>query len=172
MSRFLSFHLSPKGCKESGFFLSFSWFAGLISGILLSFLCSNDTLKTFILAASEQPVTIHLLSVLLLPLLFSAAAVYTRNLWFLFLIAFLKAFLFSFTAASVSSLSSSGGWLIQMLLMFSDSLMLPVFWWYWHACLQQYGRPFMSRTAAVIFIASLICITDCFAIAPFLGNLL
>ena len=153
------------------FLLACAWFLGLISGVLIS-LSASDILFPTMRAAISSCVSISgLLSAILLPLLFSAFAVYVSNYRLLIPIAFMKAFLFSFLGTGILASFGSAGWLIRALLMFSDIAILPLMWWYWLSALSG-SENMAARSAAAFLSAILIGSLDYCVISPFLANLI
>lgn len=130
MARFLHRFFSELRRKSNVWILAVCFFAGLVLGIRasheagLSFPLMRGALKSTVSI-------VRLLSILLLPFLFSALAVYFSKPKLLYGIAFLKAFVFAFISAGISAGFGGAGWLIRWLLMFSDSLCLPVLLLYW-----------------------------------------
>ena len=152
--------------------LDYFWFAGLIFGTSAS-MYTGDSIFPMMRAAVFGGMSISgALSVLLLPLLFSAFAVYIHQTFLLLPIAFCKAFLFSFVAMGLKGVFGSVGWLFSILLLFADGLSLVVLWWFWN-------RSFISSQSQLLldFIAALISIAavgsaDYLFIAPFLADLI
>lgn len=172
MDRFLNFNLPTWRCKESKVLLACAWFSGLVAGVFCS-LSASDSLFPTMRAAVQSCMSIPgLLSAILLPLLFSAFAVYISQPWLLIPIAFVKTFRFSFLAVGVMAAYGSAGWLIRWLLMFSDSLMLPVLWWYWSASLDRRGLAIAKASAVVLSVMIMIGSLDYCVISPFLANLI
>ena len=130
MARFLHRFYSCLHRNVSVMVISACFLLGLILGIRFSH--TVDFSVSLMRGALCGAVSIvRLLSVLLLPLLFSALAVYFSKPRLLYGIAFLKAFLFAFVSGSVVSCFGSAGWLARWLIMFSDCMSLPLLWLYW-----------------------------------------
>lgn len=130
MARFLHRFFAELRRKTNVLILAACFLAGLILGIRMSHRAEFSF--SLMHGALDRAVSIvHLLSVLLLPILFSALAVYFSKPRLLYGIAFLKAFVFAFVSAGVSAGFGNAGWLVRWLLMFSDSLSLPLLWLYW-----------------------------------------
>ena len=110
--------------------LAACFLVGFVLGVRMS--CGVDFSVSLMRGAMAGSVSIvSLLCVLLLPLLFSALAVYFSKPRLLYCIAFVKAFAFAFVSAAITSGFASAGWLARWLLMFSDCLSLPLLWMYW-----------------------------------------
>ena len=166
------FHSLNLRCKEPVFALACAFLAGLIGGLLLS-ASAGITPDHAALAATNGRITaIGLLSVIGLPLCFSAFAVYISRSRLVIPIAFCKAFLFSYTGSSILVAFGSAGWLIFLLLMFSDILMLPALWWYWKLALEGRAKASLTGLVPVSVAGILIGSLDYHVIGPFLANLL
>ena len=171
MHRYSSSDLSAWRCKKRLFAVACAWFTGLVFGALVSMSASGMTVSA-IRTASLSPVSVFgLLSAILLPLLSSAFAVYFSAPNLLFPLAFLKAFLVAWLGWGVLVSFGSAGWLIRMLLMFSEILSLPLLWWYWQRILSgNPGRGFCTLICTGFALG--IGLLDYFVVSPFLVNLL
>lgn len=158
--------------KDTKAFLAFAWILGLITGSFFSVSASNSFLSAMLSAASGRLSISGLLSAMLLPLLFSAFAVYISKEWLLIPIAFLKAFSFAYLGVGVMMAYGQAGWLIRCLLMFTDSLIMPLLWWFWLNALTLPRGQMLGISAlaggVLVFIGSF----DYFVISPFLANLI
>lgn len=171
MDRYLNFNLPAWRCKKPMFLLACAFLFGLISGVLFS-MSASDALFPTMRAAVFGCVSIPgLLSATLLPFLFSAFAVYISCQKLLIPIAFCKAFVFAFVGTGILGAFGSAGWLVRLLLMFSDVASLPLLWWYWQKSLSGSGR-FVRNTAIAAGFALLIGSVDYCVVSPFLANLI
>ena len=158
--------------QYSEFIFSFLWCCGLFFGALFSSECSNF-FSFWMRTMDPSGVSIvWLFTALFLPFLFSAVAVYLHQSWLLFLLAFIKAFIFGLCLCGVASACGSAGWIICVLLFFSESSLFPVLFF----CMKRFlGRPgYFSKTeitglAALVFL--IVSIDRC-VISPFLANLI
>ena len=172
MDRFVHLILPTHSCKEPSIHLACSFLAGLLSGACVSIAASKSLLPMMLAAANSCVSISGLLSAMLLPLLFSAFAVYIRQNWLLIPIAFVKAFLFAFLGIGVMSAFGNAGWLVRWLLMFSDSLTLPLLWWFWLRAFSS-GRTDALRFAALVAVAAvLIGSLDYSVVSPFAAMLI
>lgn len=172
MDRFLNFNLPTLRCKGPKVLLACAWFLGLVTGILFSISASDSLFPTMRAAVSGCVSISGLLSAMLLPLLFSAFAVYISQPLLLIPIAFLKALIFSFLGMSIMAAYGSAGWLVRFLLMFSDCMMLPFLWWYWLQAISCPRRAAVRNTALVFVIAVMIGSFDYCVISPFLAKVI
>ena len=159
-------------CKSKRNSLALAWICGLILGSLLS--VSADTLLAPVMhAVVYDGMSISgLLTVILLPLFLSAYAVYFSQSVVLILLAFLKAFLFSYTAAAILITYSVSGWLLLFLLLFSDLLMLPILWSLWLCAASVPNDRVLRRIGICVIFALLISFVDYTVIVPFLASLI
>lgn len=168
MARFLRHDFSVDPRKVGLWFLAFAFAAGLAAG---SFLCSSAefTGVSWMRGAAESPVSIVcLLGVIVLPFLFSAAAVFLNQVWLLIPIAFGKALSFIQVSLGISMAYGSAGWLMRCLLMFADSAFLPVLVFFWIR--YGFGRRPMSCRTVLGFLAVAVAIGcfDYYMISPIL----
>lgn len=153
-------------------FLLLIWIAGSASGILFALMIHADV-RPMLYDAISQPLSlIDILVVDLLPFLICTLAVSCSEIWVLPVVSFLKASAFSFTACAISMAFGESGWLIRFLLLFSNTLLLPVFCLY---C-QRYIRgnkasAFCERFIWFLIAAAIGCL-DYFLVSPFLAELL
>lgn len=172
MARFFHHDLPEWWRKMSTVFLAFSWLAGLVSGIF-AFSAAGDTFLPLMRSCLYGSVSIiSLLCVTILPFLFSTLAVYVSEPWLLLAVSFGKAFLFSLIAVGISVSFGSAGWLMRLLLMFSDFCVLPLLYWFWlrHISGQRVFNGF--EIAAVLSLFVLIGSVDYCVISPFLASLI
>ena len=110
------------------------WVFGLVLGALLAPGGEDPFLSLM------RPELTHRVSIVFglmsasLPLLLAAYAVSIYNAKLLYLISFSKAFLFSYCGFFVYSLFGSAGWLMRLLLQFTDIVSVPVYCWF---CIRQ-----------------------------------
>ena len=158
-------------CRGASLILALTFFLGLVLGIWFSGCASEHYLPAMRTAVSSRVSIIGLPSSAVLPLLFSAFAVYLRQPVLLIPIAFLKAFLFSFLGYSVFIAWSHAGWLIAGLLMFGSFASVPVLYWYWQRHIG--GRAFETGVFCLILgMLLLIGTLNYYLIVPFLANII
>ena len=169
MKRSYVIHLSAFGCKAGTALLA----CAFLSGFLAGFPVSAGSRAVFVadLLAPAYSAGISAWIPPLLPLLFSAFAIYAKRPVLLIPIAFWKALLFSSTAFGAVCAWGSAGWILSSLMMFSSFCSLPVLWWYWLRHID--GRNFEGRTFfPALGAALLIGWVDLTIISPFLTNIL
>lgn len=111
--------------------LALFWCTGLICGVK-SNSCAGDTISSLMRMAADRPVSIvNLLTVSLLPFLFSAFAVYLHSRTLLLTVCFIKAWLFGLISAGCYQAFGNAGWLVWLMICFSDIGCLIPLWWFW-----------------------------------------
>lgn len=159
-------------CRRRQLILAFS----CLSGLILGFWISGRNEVTYLLLTRMAPL-LHvsvpgLVACVYLPFLFAVFAVFLSRSWLLVPICFGKMFLYSWCGCSTVSAFGPAGWLVQLLLQFSDTLSLPLLCWF---CIRNIdGR---ADTATRDFLICSLCvlivgITDLCAVSPFLASLI
>lgn len=101
------------------------WLFGLSLAIILASVFEESFLLLMRTAVSVRVSIVGLFTVSYLPFLFSAFAVYIRKPKLIMIVLFIKAFMFVFCGLSCVAAFPSAGWLVRILLQFSDFLLLP-----------------------------------------------
>ena len=169
MIRFVFPHRSFGCRKYDTSLLACSWTFGLVFGI-----CSvtvGSFSPAFQQAVDVTPSFFSIISVLLLPLVISLLALYAGWRWVIFPLAFLKALAFAYVGWSVVITFGSAGWLIRLLLMFSDCASVPLLWWFWNKALTSELDALVSASIAAVLTILGIGIVDYGVISPFLVSL-
>lgn len=157
--------------KRYIFFLAFVWLLGLLSGIGFSDL-AGDSLFSMMRGAAKSSVSIvSLLSISLLPFLFSALTVYIHSFGLLAALCFIKGCLFAFVSMGLLITFESAGWLLGILMMFSDLCCLVPLWWCWLRILSgSTDRSFQPAVGGGVMAACIVCF-DYLYVLPFLAKL-
>lgn len=168
----LPFVLSDHKCRSCVVFLAFLWICGLFCGMFFVSVAEDAFLPLMRTVAYSRVSIVGLAAVLVFPLAISAATVYLTVPAFLFPICFFKAFSFGCCLYSVSVAFGSAGWLVRVLLLFSDSCMMVPLLWFW--CRHQAGNRDLIKQDLVVCAscAALIGATDYFLISPYLAELM
>lgn len=158
--------------NSDAFILAFILMFGYFIGTLLA-AETPSAFSSLIRGAAKSPVSmvgsfVYVFS----PLVLAFAAVHYRKPAFLFLICFSKAVLFAHCSFCCCLTFSSGGWLVRLLLLFSDIMMFPVLCRFTMCYLGQ-PKPLSRRdvlfcTGTAAFVA---IVNFCF-ISPFLAMLI
>lgn len=171
MDRFLNRKLPHLSRRMMFLLLAFFWCLGLILGVCSSGMAGEPLLSLMRTAASGRVSIFGLLTAILLPFLLSALAVFLNQFWLFLPIAFGKAFLLSFTGYGVFAAFGSAGWLIRLLLMFSDCCSAPLLLWLWMHCVAGSRKPLFSVSGPAL-LALAIGSVDFYVVSPFLAMLI
>jgi hypothetical protein len=148
------------------------WLAGLICGGIIATQASEPYLL-LMRRAAQVPVSITgLLAAVFLPFLLIAISVYISKPWLIYWIVFFKACTFMIVGFSVASVYGSAGWLIRLLLQFTDGIMLPMLCWF--ACRHLNGGKDGLWRDTVICAVAVVCLgcIDYCNVSPFLALLI
>lgn len=153
------------------FLLAFCWIGSILLGIYLG--SDASVFNALMYRAFCSPVSIvGLVSVLLLPFLFSAFAVYIARPSLLLAVCVWKGFSFSFLSVGLLRIFSSGGWLLRQLLMFSSLCQLSVLYWFWIHHISGERKFSLGKAVAVVALFVLIGCADYCCISPFLASII
>lgn len=157
--------------KSNTIFLAFIWVCGLFFGVNLSDSAGSDFVSLMRGASRCSVSIVCLLSVSLLPFFFSAFAVYIRSFRFLAALCFIKGCLFAFISAGIFLAFKDAGWLLRLLMMFSDLFCLVPLWWCWISLITggpqgRFGPVWKGSLVAL----GIVCLDFCF-VSPFLAKL-
>ena len=133
-----------------------SWILGLGFGGLAFGYGKDHLVSLMPLVLSSQLSIVGLCACALLPYLFSVFAVYLSLPWMLIPICFAKACSFAYISCGVYQVFGSGSWLVHWLLLFVDTMSIPVLYLYWLRHISGF-RSFRFGVATV-YLAALICI--------------
>lgn len=137
MARFLHRNFAPLPRKYADSFLAFFWCIGLFCGIFIFFTAGDPTVSLMRLAVHSPASIVNLLLCELLPFLLSALAVFWGAYRLLYGCAFFRAVLFSFFSLGVFTAFGSAGWLLYLLLMFSDIVLCVLLYLFWLRCIDR-----------------------------------
>lgn len=158
--------------KNAVLFLLLVYMCGLFGGAHVAS-TSLRTLTPVLFSVSNSGASaIGLVCVLLIPLLLSVLAVYFSIPAAILPICFFKAFAFGYCSCGILLSFRSAGWLVRLLLLFSDSLMLMPLLWLW-LCHIKGSRIRLKRNTMVCLLTALaIGAVDYMYISPLLALLL
>ena len=146
MARLLRWTYSQNLRKYDNILLAFIWLLGLCCGVVF---CRRMQIPLFPMMHGVESCSVSivcLLSVSLLPFLFSFFAVYIGSYRLLMLLCYIKGCLFAFLSMGILLAYGSAGWLLRLLIMFSDLGCLVPLWWYWLRCREGSFRPAISAS--------------------------
>ena len=151
--------------------LGLFWIAGLLAGGLF-FLFGAERLVPLMLVFLRGNVSIVLFFCLIfLPPFLSIFAASTRMRSLLYIIAFGRAFLYSFASVALLISFGSAGWLVRFLLCFSGFFSSPFLYWLWLCCLRTGSGPSSLEVFFFVSVLLLIGSIDYRLIMPFWADL-
>lgn len=152
------------------YFLALIWGIGFLSGMLIAQHIPDAYLSMMAAAAGEKTRFVSHFVISLLPMLAAVTCVYFAKPGFLYLIGFLKALSFSLCAMCIYRFFGSAGWLIHGLFQLSDTLLLPVLYWF---SLRHLSAVFSKKDTLFCFLtfAGIVYLDHCF-VSPFLAMLI
>ena len=169
MNKF-AFPYSSSGRRKYGTsILASCWTLGLVFGLCA--VAAGSFNPAFEQAADLPPSFFSIISVLLLPIVISLLTLFAGQRWLIFPLAFLKALCFAFVGWSIVITFGSAGWLIRLLLMFSDCASVPLLWWFWNKALTSEIDALVPASIAAVLTILGIGIVDYGIISPFLVSL-
>ena len=157
--------------RKQQLLLMMSWILGLGFGGLAFDYGKDHIVSLMPLVPSSQLSIVGLCTSAFVPYLFSVFAVYVSVPRMLIPICFGKAFLYAYVSCGVWAAFGQAGWLIHWLLLFVDTMSLPVLLLYWlrHISGTRGYRP--GATASYFTALVTIVILGYGLIAPLLGAL-
>lgn len=156
--------------RDARVMLASAWVAGLILGAVFSLFAGDTAWMRGVPFGSVSIVGV--LASAVLPLFFSAFAVYVSAPYLLLPVVFCKAFLFSWCGVGIASVFGDAGWLICGLLLFTDISMLPVLWLFWLRCCRFAADRPMYDLIVPVAAALLVGSMNYSVISPFLAGIL
>ena len=151
--------------------LGLFWIAGLLAGGFF-FLFGAERLIPLMLVFLRGNVSIVLFFCLIfLPPFLSIFAASTRMRGLLYIIAFGRAFLYSFASVALLISFGSAGWLVRFLLCFSGFFSSPFLYWLWLCCLRTGSGPSSLEVFFFVSVLLLIGSIDYRLIMPFWADL-
>ncbi len=159
-------------CMSPTYSLAICWLTGLLSGVAYGYRTDQSSLLLMRIAAFSRMSIVGLLFVLYIPLIFSLFAIYKKRPHWMIAVSFLKAFLFASCGAMLHVAFGSAGWLVRLMLQFSDICALPFFYWF---CIRNItGQNDRTRLDFVICCVAnaILGIFDFCVISPFLVKLI
>ena len=145
--------------------------SGFFLGVLLAYSIS-DPFPSLMCGDICVPVTIvGLLVSVFLPLLFSSLFLVIYKPFLFLLVCFLKAISVGYTAMLVCFQFLHGGWLVRVLLLYSDFVILAVFLWQWLRMFNRDTDAVWKNTYICLMSICAVIGIDYFIISPLLRGL-
>ena len=159
---------SRRGCAA---ILAFAVLFGILLGGICAGLAEPMLFQLMRTAALSCVSIVCLLQVILLPILFTAFAVYLGQYWLVILVAFSKAFLFGYFCSGILLQYPNSGFLFAFLFLNSDFLSLPVLCWCWFRSIRSREAGLQTIIPAVFLFIG-IAFLNYQVVSPFLASLL
>ena len=164
-------NLDAIGCRLCKMILSFLWCFGFCCGGFTA--ARADNLASLMLTCCNSGVSIvGLFFVPFLPFLISAAAIYCSAPLILFLTGFCKSFLLGFCVTAVYLVFSAGGWLICLLLLFTDLLSVPALLRFQLACFGGNNRRLLRNGICTLLWFLAVAAADHIWVLPLLREII
>lgn len=158
--------------KFSPWLLAFSWFLGMILGILAASAASEALIPMMYQSVQCSVSSPGLLVAAVVPFLLSAFAVSLSKPQLLLIVSLLKAFSYGYCACGISLTFGQSSWLVRLLFLFSDHILIPMLYLYWVRHIQGCTDRRLSELWCFIAFALLVAGIDCYFVAPFLVTLI
>ena len=152
--------------RSSIYILTFLWTFGLSSGMVLA---SRARLVTdsWMCAVTTNSVSIlSLLITMLIPFLISFVAFRLGSAIMIYLLAFLKSFLYGFSRCLMIHLFLGATWFLNVFLFFSDSILTVILLLYWFHRFQKSNVYSLRNDLIYLFSAVAVCIFDYLIVLP------
>ena len=156
------------GRKTIGFVLAFFGLCGIVLGVLTSYSVDPYLFSAMRRSSFRSVSIIGLITAAWLPFLISAIFVSLSKLYLFIPLSFIKSFSYAFVRSFVAISFLQAGWLAASILLFSDTIVICLLYWYW---IRQTGNT--SKTAVkdlfiCLFISLIACIIDYFWVSNIL----
>jgi len=152
--------------------LAIVWIIGLFLGAYCGFRWDLSLVPLMRGCLYDSVSIVCVFCLICLPFMISLLASFWNARGLIYLIAFGKAFLFSFVSLGIFFSFGSAGWLVHLLLMFSEVCTLPVFYWFWMVSLNHRQEPSALEIFSLLSSFFLIASLDSSYVMPFLASLI
>lgn len=145
------------------------WILGLIMGTIFAATAGNQYFLLMRMAPQSHVSIVGLSVTVLLPFLLAAYAVYKDRPWMLYVICFIKVFTFAFCGFGATAAYGSAGWLVRLLLQFSDICTVPILCWFSLRHLTGREAGWKRDVGIGLGVEMIVCCLDLWYISPFLA---
>lgn len=159
-------------CRSRLFQFALCWLAGLCLGTLLALSAGSSSFSVMRLAASSRVSIVYSLCCVFLPFLLAAYAVYIHRFALLIFLCFCKAISFSFCALLAVRAFGTAGWLVQPMLQFTDTCLVPVLCWFCIRSISGSSTSVRKDLILSLIIGAAAVSMDYFLVSPFLAELI
>lgn len=151
--------------------LAFYWFLGACFGIYLASASSEYNLSLMPILLTSNVSILGMLVVFTFPFVIAAVLAYFSLRHFLYFLGFCKAFCFSFASSCIFCFFGSAGWLMHALIMFSDTLLSVLLFWFLLRYIAGSGNLCWRDVCYCITISAVVICFDYYLVTPFLFSL-
>ena len=155
-------------CKECVILLPVLWVIGFAVGLYFLTIMDSGLQELFYSASVCSVSVVGMLISAFLPIFISAIAAYFSVPVLIYALCFFKAVCYSFVLCGIVTAFGYSGWLIRLMLLFTDSAITVLLFWLWHKLLSSdccfTGQAFLICAA----VAVAICAIDYFLVSPYL----
>lgn len=148
------------------------WVLGLICGAGCGFHWDASLIPLMRGCLYDAVSIVCVFSLLCLPFMISLLASFWNARGLIYLTAFGKAFLYSFVSLGIFFSFGAAGWLVHLMLMFSEVCSLPVLYWFWTYCLEHRQGPSSLEVFSFLSLFFLIASLNSSYVMPFLASLI
>ena len=169
MARFLHSFIAFILRRKRHILLALSWSLGLGAGALTFRYGRNHLASLMPSVFSSRSSIVGYASSALLPFLFSVTAVYFSIPLLLAVVCFIKAFLYAYVSCGVYHCFGNEAWLIHWLLLFADTLSVPLLYLYWQRHISGFRVFHPVSTGVYLTLLLLIIALGYLGITPLMG---
>lgn len=155
--------------KNSVYFLAFFWTFSIFAGIILGSKSVPHISSLMLSAASDSMSITGMFLIYILPLIFSIISIRLKVSLLILPLSVIKGFFNGFLSASVCVAFGSAGWLICLLLLFTNSVSSVFLMWFWFKYLHNPNSHLMRYFIICVTFSICMFAFDVFVISPFLS---
>lgn len=148
------------------------WTLGLISGALAGSFRATDYFSLMRRALCAPVSVVSLFICVILPFAVTIVAGFWGKPWFIYVLSATKAFAFTYTGSICLISFGVSGWLVRVLLLFTQIATVPALWYVWLSfCRRKKELTYFSFSLLLLYLA-LIVLLDYYLIAPYLTEVI
>ena len=154
------------------FILALFTFLGAVLGVAVSYSSEPYFFLMMRKAASSHVSIFGLMLSAMIPFLITAAAYCFSKPFLLLPISFFKAFTYTLAMCTVRIAFLQAGWLMCMLLLFSDTANIVVLYWYWIRNIHGFRNSALTEMLCCIAVTLIVAVIDYIWLFPLLKALI
>ena len=149
-----------------------SWIIGIFLGIVLAEASSLDDSRIITYWIYTPSSFANLLFTGFLPFVLSALFIWFRKAYLICIVCLFKAFAVGFVWSICLICFSGAGWVVRPLLLFSQILSIPAYWYFWLLAFRTEDIPNRAAVAVCSLYLLSAILSDYYLIAPFFQHLI